>query len=266
MDLLDLLKRPEGKTLEFKRDLSSPDGVLKTIVAFANTSGGTVLVGVEDRTRHVRGVTEPLDLEERLANLISDHIVPRLVPELEIIPWRRNHVLAIQVYASPVRPHYIRQAGLDHGTYVRVGSTNRRADNELVEELRRFARGEAYDEQPMPGLKSEALDFRAASESFAPVRRLRRTDLQTLRLVTTHQGRTVPTIGGLLLFGETRDEHFPDAWIQAGRFHGTDRSRIADRIDIHAHLVRVVEDTVAFVEKHPGSRHQRSKRSATDSG
>ena len=250
MDLLDLLKRPEGKTLEFKRDLSSPDGVLKTIVSFANTSGGTVLVGVEDRTRHVRGVTEPLNLEERLANLISDHIVPRLVPELEIIPWRRNHVLAIQVYASPVRPHYIRQAGLDHGTYVRVGSTNRRADRELVEELRRFARGEAYDEQPMPGLKSEALDFRAASESFAPVRRLRRTDLQTLRLVTTHQGRTVPTIGGLLLFGETRDEHFPDAWIQAGRFHGTDRSRIADRIDIHAHLVRAVEDTVAFVEKH----------------
>ena len=72
MYLLDLLKRPEGKALEFKSDLSSPDGVLKTIVAFANTSGGTVLVGVEDRARHVRGVTEPLDLEERLANLISD--------------------------------------------------------------------------------------------------------------------------------------------------------------------------------------------------
>jgi predicted HTH transcriptional regulator len=39
---------PEGKTLEFKRDLSSPDGVLKTMVAFANTAGGTLLVGVED--------------------------------------------------------------------------------------------------------------------------------------------------------------------------------------------------------------------------
>jgi predicted HTH transcriptional regulator len=79
-----------------------------------------VLIGVEDRTRHVRGVKEPLDLEERLANLISDHIVPRLVPELEIVPWRRSHVLAIQVYASPVRPHYIRREGLDRGVYVRV--------------------------------------------------------------------------------------------------------------------------------------------------
>ncbi len=95
-----------------------------------------------------------------------------------IVPWRRSHVLAIQVYASPVRPHYIRREGLDRGVYVRVGSTNRRADRELIDELRRFARGEAYDEQPMPGLDSEALDFRAASESFAPVRRLRRTDLQ----------------------------------------------------------------------------------------
>lgn len=45
MDLLDLLKRPEGKTLEFKRDLSSPDGVLRSLVAFANTSGGAVLIG-----------------------------------------------------------------------------------------------------------------------------------------------------------------------------------------------------------------------------
>ena len=60
MDLLDLLKRPEGKTLEFKRDLSSPDGVMRSLVAFANTSGGTVLIGVEDRTRHVRGVTNPI--------------------------------------------------------------------------------------------------------------------------------------------------------------------------------------------------------------
>jgi hypothetical protein len=76
VNLLELLKRPEGKTLEFKRDLSSPEGVLRSLVAFANTAGGTVLVGVEDRTRHVRGVLEPLDLEERLANLISDSIVP----------------------------------------------------------------------------------------------------------------------------------------------------------------------------------------------
>jgi predicted HTH transcriptional regulator len=168
MDLVEILKRPEGKTLEFQRELSSPASVLRTLVAFANTAGGTLVVGVEDRSRHVRGVPVPLDEEERLAHLISDRIVPRIVPELEILPWRRTQVLAVQVHPSAARPHHVASEGRDRGVYVRVGSTNRRADAETVEELRRFARGEAYDERPMPELDSEALDFRAASESFAP--------------------------------------------------------------------------------------------------
>ena len=84
MDLVELLTRPEGKTLEFKRDLSSPDGVLRTLAAFANTAGGTLVLGVEDRTRHVGGVTASLDVEERLASLVSDSITPRLLPEIEI--------------------------------------------------------------------------------------------------------------------------------------------------------------------------------------
>ena len=66
MDLLDALRRPEGKTLEFKRNLSSPEGLLRTVVAFANTAGGVVLVGVEDGTRHVRGIADPFALEERI--------------------------------------------------------------------------------------------------------------------------------------------------------------------------------------------------------
>ena len=160
MDLVEILRRPEGKTLEFKRDLSGPLGVVKTIVAFANTAGGTLLLGVEDGSRHVRGVRDALGLEERLVNLISDRITPRLVPEIEILPWRRTQVLAVQVHPSPVRPHWLSREGPFGGAYVRVGSTNRRADAEMVEELRRVARGDGFDEQPMPGLDSEAIDFR----------------------------------------------------------------------------------------------------------
>lgn len=133
---------------------------------------------------------------------------------------------------------------------MRVGSTNRRADAELIEELRRFVRGEGFDEQPLPGLGSEAIDFRAASESFAPFRALRRRDLETLRLVGYHQGKTVPTVGGMILFGNDRERHFPDAWIQAGRFAGSDKSRILDRIKIHSFPVQAVEEAIAFVQKH----------------
>jgi predicted HTH transcriptional regulator len=250
MDLLDLLKHPEGKTLEFKRDLSSPNGALKTLVAFANTAGGTLLLGVEDRTARVRGVQDALELEERIANLISDTIAPRLAPDIEILPWRRTQLIAVQVYPSPARPHYIKREGSDSGTYVRVGSTNRRADADMIQELRRVARGESFDEQAMPDLDSEALDFRAASESFAPVRKLAQHDLTTLRLVTNHQGRRVPTVGGMLLFGLDRVDHFPDAWIQAGRFAGTDKARIADHAEFREPPVLAIEQAIEFIEKH----------------
>lgn len=102
----------------------------------------------------------------------------------------------------------------------------------MIDELRRFARDETFDEQAMPECDSEALDFRAASESFASVRKLKRADLDTLRLMMKHQGRKVPTVGGMLLFGEERDRYFPDAWVQAGRFRGTDKTYITDTLEI----------------------------------
>jgi len=146
---------------------------------------------------------------------------------------------------------------------VRVGSTNRRADDALIAEMQRFARGEAFDERPMPGLNSEAIDFRAASEFFAGVRRLRKKDLDTLHLVTEHQGRHVPTTGGILLFGPDRLRHFPDAWIQVGRFGGTDRARIADHAELKGSLLEAIEQAIAFVEKHStrGVRIGRLRRS-----
>lgn len=84
----------------------------------------------------------------------------------------------------------------------------------------------------------------------APTRRLRRNDLETLRLVTSHQRRTVPTVGGILLFGQDRERHFPDAWIQAGRFHGSDKSVIVDRMEIRLPLPAAVDAALEFVRKH----------------
>lgn len=163
-------------------------------------------------------------------------------------PPRRSRVAPWRLEVLP--PHHVKSEGMDRDGYVRIGSTNRGADRELVDELRRSSRGEAYDEQAMPDLDSEALDFRAASESFAPTRRLRRNDLETLRLVTSHQRRTVPTVGGILLFGKDRERHFPDAWIQAGRFHGSDKSVIVDRMEIRLSLPAAVDAALEFVRKH----------------
>jgi predicted HTH transcriptional regulator len=105
--LTDLLQRSEGKTLEFKRDLSSPDGALKTLVAFANTAGGTLLVGVEDGSRRVCGIEDVLRMEERLANLIADSIRPQLIPDIEVVSWRNLNVIAVKVYPSNTRPRRV---------------------------------------------------------------------------------------------------------------------------------------------------------------
>jgi len=250
VDLLELLKRPEGKTLEYKRDLSSREGVLKTLVAFANTAGGVVAIGIENETRRVLGVPDVLAVEERLANLVADTIRPRLVPDIEILPWRKTHVLVVQVYPSAARPHYLERLGPDDGVFIRVGSTNRRADAAQIQEMRRFADLGSFDEQPIPELNSEALDFRAASELFAPVRRLTPSAFNTLRVTTKYQGRDVPTVGGYLLFGKDRFSRFPDAWVQAGRFAGKDRSRLLDSAEIRAYLPRATEDAIEFVQKH----------------
>ena len=82
------------------------------------------------------------------------------------------------------------------------------------------------------------------------MRKLTRTNIATLRLLTTHQGRSVPTVGGLLLFGQDRLDHFPDAWIQAGRFAGTDKAVIIDQAEFKMSLIQAIEEAIAFVEKH----------------
>ena len=81
--IADLLAQAESKTLEFKRDLSSPRPWLKTLVAFANSAGGRLIFGVAD-DRRIIGIDQPLDEEERLCNLIADSIAPRLVPNVEM--------------------------------------------------------------------------------------------------------------------------------------------------------------------------------------
>jgi predicted HTH transcriptional regulator len=176
MILEDTLRRPEGKTLEFKRDLSSPRSVLCTLVAFANSAGGRIVIGVEDGNKNVVGVENPLELERRIANLIADSIQPSLLPEIELVPWRRLHVLVLQVHPSALRPHHLKAEGVERGTYVRLGSTNRRADAALIAELRRRIDLESYDEQPLPAIDSEVIDFVATSECFSEHRTLRRQD------------------------------------------------------------------------------------------
>ncbi len=246
MQLERLLSQPEGKRLECKRDLSSPSPVLRSLVAFANSAGGTMVVGVDD-DRSVRGLVDPLGVEQRLVNLISDSIAPRLVPEIDIVRWRSTNVIVVTVHLSQSRPHRIIA---DNSVYVRLGASNRKADPELVEEMRRSTRFESFDELPYPSETLESLDFDAIQAEFAPKRKVRRADLAVLGLSVQDQGRAVPTIGGLVLFGRDRSA-LPDATIRCARFEGVTRTRILDTADLGgSSLPAIVRHAMDFIDKH----------------
>ena len=109
----------------------------------------------------------------------------------------------------------------------------------------------AFDELPRPDINSEAVDFRAASESLsAGGRSAGRTTLRTLGLLADYHGRAVPTNGALLLFGKTRRDWFPDAVIRCARFAGADRTRFLDQAEIDEYLPRAVDDVLVFIERH----------------
>ena len=76
---MPLWLQPGGKQLEFKRDLSSPRNLLKTLVAFANSAGGKLVIGVND-ARHIVGVADPLAKEERIRN----PVIARVFRELHL--------------------------------------------------------------------------------------------------------------------------------------------------------------------------------------
>ena len=249
MNILELLKQNEGKTLEFKRDISSPRNILKTVVAFANTAGGVLLIGVDNNGRPV-GIADPLEEEERLCNMIADAVTPRVVPNVEITTIEGKTLLLVEVFLSSLRPHWLKSEGLEKGVYVRLGSTNRQADRELIAELRRSVEGVWFDEMPMPDLSIDDLDLDAARRAFAGVRELNEQALLTLKLLVRDQGKTVPSKGGILLFGRDRTFHFPDCWVQCGRFIGTDKARIFDHIEIDEPLPQAVDSIMLFLKKH----------------
>jgi ATP-dependent DNA helicase RecG len=248
MDVEVLITRPEGKTLEFKRDLSGRRNVLRTFSAFSNTAGGTLVFGIED-SGAMAGIQDVLAFEQQLASIVSDGITPRIVPDIDIVSWRGLQLVIVTVYPGPSRPYHVTAEGSESGVYVRVGSTNRVADAELRAELARVVRGESYDEQPLPDLDLTALDMLAVTAAFAPIRPIGSADAQSLGLATRDGRRTVPTVGGVLLFGADRTASFPDAWLQAGRFRGDSKAHIVDSADIVVSLPATVDEAIAFVKR-----------------
>ncbi len=238
MDKYNILEKEEGKTIEFKRDLSSSKPIIKTLIAFANTAGGILVIGIDD-DKKIIGVENPLQEEENLCNIIADSVSPRLVPNIEMMNVDGKILLIVEVFLSAMRPHWLKTKDIYNGTYARLGSTNRVADKELIAELQRTVQGKTFDEQPMIDLTVDDLDLKELNKNFDRDKELKTEELLSLKILSLYQGKLVPTIGAILMFGKKRQFHFSDAWIQCGRFIGVDKAEILDHIDISDHLPTV---------------------------
>ena len=71
-----------------------------------------------------------------------------------------------------------------------------------------------------------------------------------MRVVTRFMDRMVPTVGGILLFGKSHDELFPDAWLQCGRFSGRTKTNIIDNAEYRDYLPMLPFHAMEFLKKH----------------
>lgn len=256
-----LLAENEGKTIEFKETTRSLSGIMKTVVAFANSAGGTIIIGVKDKTKVLVGLSEILSEEERLANVITDSIFPLLTPDIEIQSIRGKELLIIHV-PHGIGPYYLKSEGPERGVYVRFGSTNRTVDAEMLDSLRLLAKKVTYDELPHP---EGHLDSEVMKNVFDWVgKRPTAQALENLGVETSRSGKKYPSNGGVLLFGVNRLQHFPDAQVRCARFAGSTREKILDQIDINSPLPLAADLVIAFIERNVSKEGQVGRMQRTD--
>ncbi len=249
-EISKLLAEPESKILEIKKDLSSMQPILKTLVAFANTAGGTLIVGVAPDGKLV-GLTDVLKAEEKIANAIADTIAPTLLPEIEIATINKKHVLIIKV-SHWRAPFYIKKLGISKGVYIRLGSTSRPATPEIISELKRSLINQSYDQQALYDLTKSALDLKKIQEAFKAVKKeINEKKLRSLGILVPSNHKFVPSIGGLILFGkkEYREEYFPDVRLKCARFGGSNKTLIVDRHEVEGTLLDAVNDVPKFISR-----------------
>ncbi len=250
VDIKEIISWPEGKTIEFKRDLSSIKPILKTLIAFANTAGGILLIG-RDNNRTIVGVDDVFTAEEKLANAIADSIYPPLMPEIETTSFEGKALIIVRV-AHWRGPFYLKTQGPEEGVYVRLGSTNRIAGPELIAELKRSIHNISFDQLPCPEVNVQGLDMERIKQAFSNVgREVNQKELETLGILVSHADKLVCSNGGLILFGQDqlREKYFPNAKVRCARFQGIDKVDFIDQYDCEGTILEAMKDVPNFIRR-----------------
>lgn len=243
----------------------TPKRLYEALSAFANhTGGGVVLFGLDENADFgVIGVGNAHQLQADIGDLASSEMEPALRPEFTVEEIDGKAVVAIELAEVPMeqRPCYYKTAGLQKGSYVRVGNTNRQmTDYEIFGYVSARAQP-TFDEEPIAEATIEDLD-EAAIDSYlnrlkqarpkADFLRGRREEaISHLGIVQDVDGTMRPTLAGLLTFGKYPQQFLPQLVITFLQFYGTTETektprgeRFLDNRKFEGPIPSMVTDTV----------------------
>ena len=203
MKILDEIRNGESKILEFKSTLPSSESIAKCIIAFANTAGGKLIIGVDD-DRRIFGLDDMdiFAIKDKISSIIYDMCYPNILPEIYTKNIDGKIILIIEVYRGNLLPYFLKHEGKHDGTYIRIGATNRKAGFENIMELERQRMNISYDEEINYEYSLADLDISPIVKKFSDKsKELNEQTLLNLKLIKQESGILKPTNGLVILLG-----------------------------------------------------------------
>lgn len=252
-ELQALIAQGEGQQLEFKRSLAELETAVRTLAAFANTEGGTVLFGVRG-SGEIVGVEASQASKEQLVNKVTASTDPVLYPSVELVKVNGKTVIVVTVAESENKPHL---AG--GRAYKRVGATTVQLRRDEYERLILTRRQPPFDQRELPEATLDDVDEakvrwylqRAAQERNIPVDLTLPLveNLKRLGVVTGRDGRPVLTVAAILLFGRRPQSFVSHSLVRLACFHGTTPLHFIDRLDCVGTLPEMIDEAERFVKR-----------------
>ena len=250
----------ESKNVEFKETLpDKSEKYMKTIIAFANTQGGQLIVGVNDVSREVTGVDmdSVFKIMDRITNAVSDSCTPQIVPDITFQTIEGKTIVVVYVAPGANRPYYMKSRGKEGGTYIRVAGTSRQADADKIKELELEGARISWDELICVGYEVKENAIKKLCRDMNRYRnemQQRKGNAEKLQQVTRAQllnwNVIKKTEDGYLAsnaFALLTGKHFYYSRTQCAVFAGTDRGEFIDKKEYDGPLYGQIEEAYAFV-------------------
>jgi predicted HTH transcriptional regulator len=133
-DLRNLIQTGEGRYLEFKKTTPAPEKIAREIAAFANTKGGTILIGVDDY-KNITGISAYFEEEYLLYKAACEYCVPVVPIRIELVHSGPNDVMVVRVPEAQKKPVYLKNSK-KRLVFVRENDESVLASDELTEVLK----------------------------------------------------------------------------------------------------------------------------------